>query len=159
VFKNILVPTDGSALSQSAAQTAVALAKATGARIIAFHVVPNSEFSVGPACMNQERVTKIAGAILDHVRSLANCAGVACDTHYVEGHSAANAIVKAAERYDCDCIVMGSHGHRGLKDFLLGSETQRVLISAKVPVMTISIDSTARLPAQGRQRENVLHLS
>lgn len=143
MFKNILVPTDGSALSQSAAKIAVALAKATGARIIAFHVVPNSEFSVGPACLNAKRISKIAGTMLDHVRSLASCAGVACDSHYVTGHSAATEIVKAVETYDCDGVVMGSHGHRGLKELLLGSETQKVLLSAKVPVMITCIDSSA----------------
>ena len=135
MFKNILVPTDGSALSQSAAKTAVALAKATGARITAFHVVPNSEFDVGPACLNTERISKIARATLDHVRSLASCAGVPCDSHYVTSHSAAHEIVKAAETYGCDGIVMGSHGRSGLTRLLLGSQTQKVLVSAKVPVM------------------------
>ena len=152
MFKNILVPTDGSALSQSAAKTAVALAKATGARITAFHVVPNSEFDVGPACLNTERIGKIARATLDHVRSLASCAGVPCDSHYVTSHSAAHEIVKAAGTYDCDGIVMGSHGRRGLTRLLLGSETQKVLLSAMVPVMVIRMASADRLTDR-RQRQ------
>ena len=145
MFKNILVPTDGSALSHSAAESAVALANATGARITAFHVVPNSEFDVGPACLNAERVSKIAEAILDDVRRLASSAGVPCSSHYVTAHSPAHAIVEAAGTYDCDGIVMGSHGRSGLSRLLLGSETQKVLVSAKVPVMVIRMASADRL--------------
>jgi len=47
----------------------------------------------------------------------------------------ADAIVKSAKKYRCDAIVMGSHGRHGVGKLLLGSETQKVLVSAKIPVV------------------------
>jgi nucleotide-binding universal stress UspA family protein len=47
------------------------------------------------------------------------------------------AIVDAAGRHGCDLIVMASHGRKGLAGLLLGSETQRVLLHASVPVLVV----------------------
>lgn len=146
MFKNILVPTDGSALSRNAAKRAVALAKATGATITGFHAAPTFRFEfytdyvpanfVLPA-EYAIKAKKIAQRHLDGVRKLAESASVKFAGQYALSDSPAEAILKAAKRYRCDGIVMGSHGRSGVRRLLLGSQTQKVLASAKVPVVVV----------------------
>src|SRR5688500_12499128 len=140
MFKNILVPTDGSALSHDAARSAVALAKATGGGITAFHVAPAYHLAVReervlPDFMlpddYEKKVRADAGRHLEDIRQLATEMGVSCGDHYVLSDFPADAIVAAAQRYGCDCIVMGTHARKGLNLLLHGSETQKVLVSTK----------------------------
>ena len=144
MFKHILVPTDGSSLSHNAAEKAVALAKLTGAHLTAFHVAPAYHFDVREGQVPHDFMTpadyvaEVAKQIrphLDDVRQLASAAGVACDAHYAMSDYPAEAIVEAVEKYGCDAVVMGSHGRKGLNKLLLGSETEKVLVSTKVPVV------------------------
>jgi len=60
---------------------------------------------------------------------------VSCDTLLVEHEQPYEAIVQAAKDHGCDIICMSSHGRRGVKGLLLGSETQKVLINSDVPVL------------------------
>ena len=146
MFRNILVPTDGSALSRNAAKRAIALAKATGAAVTAFHAAPTYEFEfytdyvppdfVLPA-EYAARARKVAQRHLDSVRKLAESANVKFTGRYALSDFPAEAILKAAKAYRCDGIVMGSHGRSGMRRLLLGSQTQKVLVSAKVPVVVI----------------------
>ena len=146
MFKNILVPTDGSALSRNAAKRAVALAKATGAAITGFHAAPSYTFEIYEDYVRPDfmlpaayavRAKKVAQRYLETVRKLAESAGVRFSGQYVLSNSPADAIVRAAKKYRCDGIVIGSHGRRGISRILLGSQTQKVLASAKVPVVVI----------------------
>jgi nucleotide-binding universal stress UspA family protein len=144
MFKHILVPTDGSELSHAAAEKAVALAKLTGAQLTAFHVAPAYHFELregqvphdfqAPAEYAAE-VAKQVRPHLDDVKQLASAAGVTCDAHYAMSDYPADAIVEAVERYGCDAVVMGSHGRKGINKLLLGSETEKVLVATKVPVV------------------------
>ena len=144
MFKHILVPTDGSALSHTAAQNAVELARATGAHITAFHVAPAYKFDLNDDHIPHdymlpvdyaEKMAYNAQQHLEEVKKLALGAGVECDGQYALSDYPAAAIVRAAEKYGCDAIVMGSHGRTGINKLLLGSETQKVLVSTKVPVL------------------------
>jgi nucleotide-binding universal stress UspA family protein len=81
------------------------------------------------------RAKKVAQRHLDALRRLADAAGVGFTGQYVMSNFTADAIVKAARKYRCDTIVMASRGRRGIGKLLLGSETQKVLVSAKVPVL------------------------
>lgn len=146
MFKNILVPTDGSAVSRNAAKRAVALAKATGAAITCFHAAPTYRFEfytdyVPPDFLlpaeYAAQAKKVAQRHLDSVAKLAAAAGVKFTGQYVLSDSPAEAILKAAKTYRCDGIVMGSHGRSGMGKLLLGSQTQKVLASAKIPVVVI----------------------
>ena len=62
-------------------------------------------------------------------------AGVACNALHVFGDAPYEAIIDAAEKNGCDMIAMGSHGHSGVKQFFVGSETTRVLSHTKIPVV------------------------
>ena len=144
MFKHILVPTDGSDLSLSAARNAVELARISGAHVTALHVAPAyraniTEDHVPPNFMFRadyvQHVEKEAKRHLDGVKKIADAAGVPCESRYELNDSPAEAIVDAAKQYACDASVMGSHGRKGLSRLLLGSETHKVLVSTDLPVM------------------------
>jgi len=146
MFKNILVPTDGSELCRKAAQRAIELARSTGAIVTAFHVAPAYTFDVyeeyippgfeRPADYDK-RVEKVAQDHLGAIKKLAAEANVPSEAHYAKSDFPADAILQAAEKYGCDSIFMGSHGRSGVSRLLLGSQTQKVLAAATVPVVVI----------------------
>jgi len=146
MYKNILFPTDGSPLSHRAGQQAVAIAKSIGARIIGFHVAPAYRFDVHEDYVSPNfvlpkdyavKVKKIAEVHLDILRRTAEAAKVPCETYFVTSDFPADAIVKAAKKYKCNAIAMGSHGRSGISKLLLGSETQKVLAASKLPVIVL----------------------
>ncbi len=144
MFKNILVPTDGSALSRKAVKKAAVFAKKMGAKITGFHVAPAYRYNVYadyvPAnfMLPQEfaaRTKKVAQGHLDVVKKAAAEAGVSCACYYTTSDFPADAIVKAARQYKCDAIFMASHGRTGLSRLLLGSEATKVLTHSRIPVL------------------------
>ena len=146
MFKNILVPTDGSTLSRKAAQQAAQLAKTLGAKLTAFHVAPAYRYNVyadyippdfEPPKAYAARVKKIAERHLDAIVKIAQKAGVRCDTAYTTSDFPADAILKAAKKNGCDAIAMATHGRSGIAKLLLGSETTKVLTHGKLPVIVL----------------------
>ena len=146
MFKNILVPIDGSDLSKKAMKKAVALAKSTGAKITGFHVTPEYKFNyyseyiptnyVPPEEM-EAHAKKIAMGYLNALGKACETAGVKYAMSYEASDFPADAIIKAAEKNKCDLIAMASHGRTGLVKLMLGSETQKVLAQASVPVLVM----------------------
>ena len=144
MFKHILVPTDGSALSDSTVARAVSSAKESGARITFFYSQPDFPMPIyGEGALidptTPEQFAKSAAseaeAILGKARSAAEAAGVACDSDTAVNEVPYEAIIDAADRHGCDLIFMASHGRRGIAGLLLGSETQKVLTHSKTPVL------------------------
>lgn len=141
MFKHILVPTDGSALSLKAVEGAVELAKTLGARITAYvctetyPYMPVSEFVVETPLAFKERIDAQAELALSDVKRACEKAGVACDGECSEHDVPYQGIIEAAQRHGCDLILMASHGRRGLSGVLLGSETQKVLTHTTIPVL------------------------
>ena len=146
MFRNILVPTDGSALSRKAVKKAVTLAKETGARVTGFHVAPSYQFNVYADYIPPDFILpkeyavqqkKVAARHLEAIKKQCAAAGVRCATYFVCSDFAADAIVKAAKKYKCDLIAMASHGRSGLTKLLLGSETQKVLAGTRIAVLVL----------------------
>jgi nucleotide-binding universal stress UspA family protein len=146
MYTHILVPTDGSTLSDKAVEAAIKLAKLAGARITAFHAVEPYPLQGAYAAeasgvaelqpeIFAERNEEYAKRVLDAVARAAAAAKVPCTTEYATSRSASQAIVERARSEKCDLIVMASHGRRGLEGFLLGSETQKVLTHSTIPVL------------------------
>jgi nucleotide-binding universal stress UspA family protein len=143
MFKRILVSTDGSEISQKAANSATALAKSMGAELLTISVkepfpysaisemqpVPPQEFFDAQERIARERVQ----GVLDSAKA----AGVACQAHTIEALHPWEAILDHAKGQNVDLIVMASHGRRGLSAMLLGSETQKVLTHSTIPVLVI----------------------
>lgn len=144
MFKNILVPTDGSPLSQEAVRKAVTFAKEAGASITAFYAKPEAPMpqyiegiQIDKALQDQyaKAAEDQARKILAFVEGLCRDAGVACKSASSTNDSPYEAIIDAASANGCDLIFMASHGRRGISGLLLGSETSKVLTHSKIPVL------------------------
>lgn len=143
MYRNILVPTDGSDITAKAVTTAIALAKTVGAKLTVISVkepFPYSAISEMQPVPPQEffdAQERIASARVKGVLNDAEAAGLTCAAFTVEALHPWEAIVDHAKAQSCDLIVMASHGRRGVSALLLGSETQKVLTHCQVPVLVI----------------------
>jgi len=146
MFKRILVATDGSPLSKKAVTSAIAMAAQHGAELVAVTVVPRypTNYFDGAAVFTPEDIGRIekqwsdaANTSLEAVAREAEASGVRVRTATVSADLVADAIIAAAQKHDCDLIVMASHGRQGLKRLLLGSETQHVLTHSELPVLVL----------------------
>jgi nucleotide-binding universal stress UspA family protein len=143
MYKRILVPTDGSEITQRAVAAAVGLAKALGAEI--FTLCVKEPFPYGAVAEMQptppqeffDAQERTAARHVRAVMDACDAAGVVCHAQTVEGLQPWEAIVEHAAKERCDLIVMGSHGRKGLASLFLGSETRDVLSHSKVPVLLI----------------------
>ena len=146
MYKNLLVATDGSKLSDKAVAHAIELAHAVGATITAFYAAPDYPMPAYADGIVYEPVSRKeyaklaeqdAEKILSKVVAKAKTAGVACKTTFDIATTPWEAILAAAKKNKADAIVMASHGRRGLSAVLLGSETQKVLTHTKLPVLVV----------------------
>lgn|SRR5512134_3152733 len=142
MFTHILIPSDGSELSDRAFARGLALAKLTGDDIIVLRVTaPPAPILIEGmviAYPPQEAVDRVEAEIAESFAKLeaqANAAGVSCTFRQVEHDLPWRAIVEMAEKVGAGLIVMASHGRRGVSAMVLGSATQKVLTHTKVPVL------------------------
>ncbi|KZN22960.1 universal stress protein UspA [Haladaptatus sp. R4] len=138
MYDNILVPTDGSESAMEATDNAIELATAFDATIHAVYVVDIGAMWADAYEGNvlhdlESRGRKAVG----RVRERAEDAGVDITDEVVTGGSPYRVILDYVNENDIDCIVMGTHGRRGLEHYLLGSVAERVVRLADVPVMTV----------------------
>jgi nucleotide-binding universal stress UspA family protein len=146
MYQRILVATDGSALSKKAVKSAISLAALCGAELVALKVVPRypqSYFEGGIALQAEEvgRVEKQwaddGQAVVEAVKKAAGTKGVVAQALTVKSDVVSDAVLNAAKKHQCDLIVMASHGRKGIKRLLLGSETQHVLTHSLIPVLVL----------------------
>lgn len=132
MFRHILIPSDGSAASQLAVNAALRMARESGARVTAIHVLPEepalvSRAEAPPATEDDE--------ILAAIARQAGTLHVNCTTLQVHAEQPHAAIVSTALQRGCDLIAMASRGRSGLASLMLGSQTQKVLTHSKIPVL------------------------
>ncbi len=147
MYRRILIATDGSRLSRKAIEEGVALARSVGASVVGFHARPPVilPYYAEPAIVLPQKTEELiekqgiaaAKRYLAKIEAIAKKAGVAFKGAEVVDASPADAIVKAAKKEKCELIVMASHGRRGISRLLLGSETNHVLTSARIPVLVV----------------------
>jgi nucleotide-binding universal stress UspA family protein len=146
MYERILVATDGSTLSKKAVSSAISLAALTGAEVVALKVVPRypqSYFEGGMALQAGEvaRIEKQWAesglAIVDAVQKAGLAKGVKVKPVIVKSDLVSEAVIATAKKHKCDLVVMASHGRRGIKRLLLGSETQLVLTHSHIPVLVL----------------------
>ena len=146
MYERILVATDGSALSDKAVKHALDLAKMTGASLIALKVVPRypRSYLEGGATVDISEIKRIetqwsdqAQTVLGKIKVDGKALGVSVKTSVAKSDLIAESIIAAAEKQNADLIVMASHGRKGIKRLLLGSETQHVLTHSSVPVLVL----------------------
>lgn len=146
MYQRILIATDGSELSDKAVQQGLALAALAEASVIALKVVPRyprSYFEGGLPVDAQdiERIEKqwdeTAHNLVDNIKAAGQAQGVKVQPLIAKSDLVAEAIIAAAQKHDCDLIVMASHGRKGIQRLLLGSETQHVLTHSHIPVLVL----------------------
>jgi nucleotide-binding universal stress UspA family protein len=144
MYKHILVPTDGSDLSNEAIIKAIQFAKETGAKLTVLHVMPEyippafAEFpAAGQASFAEfmKATEETAKSVLGAAEKAASDGGVGCESVAVRHTQPYRAIIDLARDKACDLIFMSSHGRRGLSALVLGSETNKVLTHSSIPVL------------------------
>lgn len=142
MYKNILIPTDGSELSAKALQHGIAMAKEMGAKITVlttwapFHALTfDTTMLEDTMPQYKKQMVEQAAKTLAAAANMAKAAGVACDTVQLEHEHPYQAIIDTARSKGCDLVVMASHGRRGISALVLGSETVKVLTHSKIPVL------------------------
>ncbi|CAN7506338.1 universal stress protein [Acidovorax sp. LjRoot194] len=146
MYKRILIPTDGSPLSDNAVNHGLALAALSGATVVALKVVPRypRSYFEGGMSVDLNDAQRIeaqwaaeAQAMVDKVKAEGGAQGVTVKAVVAKSDLVAEAVISAAKKHKCDLIVMASHGRKGLKRLLLGSETQHVLTHSHIPVLVL----------------------
>ena len=156
MYRHLMVPLDDSPLSADSVSRAVELARALGAKVTFFHAQADYGASslgalervMSPMAFN-EHVAGEARAILAKAEVVARVAGVAYDSDVMTSDRPYETILSAAEARGCDLIFIASHGRRGIKGLMLGSETQKLLQHTTIPVLVSAVESN--LPAAESQ--------
>ena len=145
MYAKLLVPIDGSETAQLALDHAAALARLSGARIVLLHVVDALAHSRGfeppQAYVDEVRPRFLAAGrdVLDRAAARLREAGVESETVLVEAQNqrVSELIARQALQSQCDLVVIGTHGRRGIDRWLLGSDAEQVARIAPVPVMLV----------------------
>ena len=144
MYKRILVAVDGSPTSMRGLDEAIRVAKATGGRILLVHVVNDLVVvpDLAPSVYYEPIILSLQAAgrqVLEQTASIARKADVPCEQRLVEtiGARAADEIVREAKEWQADLIALGTHGRRGLKRLVMGSDAELVLRMASVPVLLV----------------------
>src|SRR5689334_4998704 len=157
MFKRILVAVDGSATANRGLAAAIDLAADQHATLCILHVVDDMA-AVPP--MNDgfipadyidgmiESLREVGRQVIAKASAVAAARGVEVKPLLVEslGRSVADTILMQARKQKADVIVLGTHGRRGLRRVLLGSDAENVLREARIPVMLV------RSPERAKQR-------
>ena len=142
MYKHILIPTDGSPLSEAAVKQGIALAQSVSAKVTGITVsAPFHTFALDPMMVSdtaeqykgdcETRAEKFLGS----VTRAAKAAGVQCQVAHVMAEHAYGAIIDTATSKGCDLIFIASHGRKGVSALVLGSETVKVLTHSTIPVL------------------------
>lgn len=140
MFNKVLVPTDGSQLSDKSVDNAIEYCRRLDAEMTVLYVTPLTS-GVNPTIFSdytekvREQNEAYGRKLLQEVVDRAKARGVICKPVLVANDQPHRAIIEAAEQQGCGMIFMASHGRRGFGEVLLGSETQKVLAYSKIPVL------------------------
>jgi len=146
MYQRILVATDGSKLSKKAVDSAIQLAATCGAELVALKVIPRypQSYFEGAVPLSAEDVTRVeqqwatdAQETVDAVKASGTAQGVKVKAVLAKADVVSDAVIAAAKKHKADLIVMASHGRKGVKRLLLGSETQQVLTHSEIPVLVL----------------------
>ena len=145
MFEKILVPVDGSATSRKGLDAAIALARLSGGRIRVLHAFEPPLLAIGTefALMRGEDIHNVARAdgqrCLSEAASSVRAAGLPVEEQLVEcdGKRLSDIVIENTKAWQASVIVLGSHGRRGFRRMLLGSDAEQILRTSGVPVMLV----------------------
>lgn len=144
-YKRILVPVDGSPTANAGLREAIALARAQDAELQLVHVVDQHSLVMmgGEAIVHMDEMmaglTRAGQAVLRKAKALADRSGVKASTVLLETLTgpAADPIVKQAKKWRADVMVVGTHGRRGIRRLVMGSDAEQIVRSSAVPVLLV----------------------
>lgn len=144
-YKRILVPVDGSATANAGLREAIALAKDQGAELQLVHVVDRHSLVMmgGEALVHMDEMvaglTRAGRTVLRKAEAAAKKGGVRVSTVLLETVTgpAADPIVQQAKKWRADAMVIGTHGRRGIRRLLMGSDAEQIVRSSPVPVLLV----------------------
>lgn len=143
-YRRILVGVDGSPAAARGLSEAIRLAKAQGAQLFVVHVV--NEFYAYASMESAGLAADLPAMLREGGKRILAKAEAAARKHNIQpkilmretlGGPAADPILREAKRQRADLIVLGTHGRRGLRRLVLGSDAEQVVRSATVPVMVV----------------------
>ncbi len=146
MYKRILVATDGSKLSTKAVNSAIDLAASLGAELVALKVIPRypQSYFEGSIPLSADDVARVeqrwaddGRQVVEDVKAMGEARGVKVKAILAKSDVVSDALIAAAKKHKADLIVMASHGRKGVKRLLLGSETQQVLTHSEIPVLVL----------------------
>ena len=142
IYQRILVPVDGSPTSNAGLDEAIRLAKLMGAKIRLVHVLDGMLFGIGLETYVGDVLGMLseAGAqILTEAKARVESSGVAVDTFITEmfGERVCDVVAEQASGWKADLIVIGTHGRRGARRLVMGSDAEQIVRSAPVPVLLV----------------------
>jgi len=144
MYKHILIPTDGSKLSDRAIEAGITFAQSIHARVTGFTAMPEYQMPSEAELMTRHAISlsdyerdakKQAEVALQPIADRARAAGLDYDAEFTLSDSPHEAIIRAAQKHGCDLIFMASHGRCGLSALVHGSETQGVLTHSTIPTL------------------------
>jgi nucleotide-binding universal stress UspA family protein len=153
MYKKILAPIDGSPISNLGLNEAIKLAKDQGAKLRLFHLVDEYIAVSSPdgvAFSNTddllESLRQGGKKIIEKAEALARRNGLTPESVMLEsfGGRAADFIVQQANKWGADLIVLGTHGRRGVKRLVMGSDAEQVVRTTPVPVLLVRSKATPR---------------
>jgi nucleotide-binding universal stress UspA family protein len=145
-YKRILAAVDGSAASNKGLREAIRLAQAEGARLCIVHVVDElpafaamDGMAMAPAGDLVPWLREGGKRVLARAKNLSEKSGRPAKAILLEmiGGPAADKIVREARKQRADLIVLGTHGRRGVRRLVLGSDAEQVVRTASVPVLLV----------------------
>jgi nucleotide-binding universal stress UspA family protein len=143
MYKKILIPTDGSPLSEATALTGIEFAQQISADVVGVFIAPEYQYTIVDDALANHYPTREGYALsmqksgevyLGAIKKAAEKTGVAYAGITKTSDYTAQTIVQTAQEFQCDLIFMGSHGRSGLGKLLLGSVTSKVLALCDLPV-------------------------
>lgn len=148
MYDRILVPVDGSLPSQRGLHEAIGLAKTLGSRLLLLHVIddfPKRLEAVQSAAEYERSLVRLrerGREVLSKAQASVAAAGVPVQTtlREIDMETIADAILEQVRAGDCQLIVMGTHGRRGMRRLAMGSDAELVLRASPVPVLLVRRD-------------------
>lgn len=145
MFKQLLVPVDGSDVSKKSLKKVAELAKAAGAAVTLVYVsdpmppmvYSDSTMGYGISQKDHKKVCETFAADVFKKAIAALGADVKAKSLHIANSNLSEGILDGAKKVKADVIVMASHKRTGLKSVLLGSETHEVIVHSKLPVLVL----------------------
>ena len=156
MYKRILVPVDGSLTSMLGLKEGIRLGKSQKARLRVVHVVDefvlmsvtSGSYMAGTIGDLMGELREAGRKIIENAEVLVKRSGLKVESSMFEsmGSHASELIIREAKKWRADIIVMGTHGRRGIRRLVMGSDAEGVVSTALVPVMLVRSNIAARRP-------------